>query len=318
MPVLVQTNSFTGLITAEFAASAITAPAFQSLCASSPSAVEALVNAASTAIRAECKRRFTQGTYTEYYSGTIPERDRLQELVLAEYPIVSISRLAGASDTALNVAQTDTVTNQRATVATNTAGVTVMRIASGVIYSNFFPYSEYPTIAALATAIADLGAGWATVPQTPYALWPSADLRAMQGAVTCLGEGIGTGLEIFTEDITEMAWNGQMFGAFGDTYGWRLNPTAAIIAGSFPTGTLNIRVDYVGGYAIIPEDLQQATAQYAWEIFQATRFTMYQTSETMGPYSQSNAMPKVAMSPLVRQLIGNYRDHSKLMNGVVL
>src|SRR5881394_306249 len=79
--------------------------------------IAALVTAVSKAVRRYCKREFDSQAFDELYSG-----GGEQCLQLAQYPIVSVSRVAGGPATVLTIRNSSS-SNQRATVAVGSSGL---------------------------------------------------------------------------------------------------------------------------------------------------------------------------------------------------
>jgi hypothetical protein len=256
-----------------------------------------------------CCRTLIQTTYTEYLSGGNYPYD---QVFLKEFPVIAITRLATSPRSALTVTA-DSNTNQRATIATTATGVTLTRVASGVSTSSSLTFATYPTITALAAAISALSGGWTATVQGPYALWSSADLKPLQGAYTVLNGGAD--LQIWTEEMgaaTNPNWvsNDGYDDDWGPTTGWRLDEDAGILFGRFPRGHLNIRADYTAGFAVVPEDLQEACAQCVLDYYNAGRRDHTIQSEGLGPYnvtySQLAKLP--GLSDRVRNLCSYYKD----------
>jgi hypothetical protein len=230
---------------------------------------DTLVTAVSKAVVKYCRREFTSTTYDELYSGSGTDK-----LLLKEYPIVSVARVASNPTPVLTITNTSN-SNQRATVSVSSTGLTLVRVASGVTTTDSsVTFAGNVTINAVAAAVNALGNGWsATVPDSTYGLWASADLRAVQGALNCR-QGSSADLLLFTSEETSyrvdtdrgwLVWGtGQQWGWTEDSQGW------AFAGGWFP-GVDNYRVIYTAGYSTIPEDLQEAVAQWVAALFWQTK-----------------------------------------------
>lgn len=161
--------------------------------------LDALTNAASSAIRSYTHRDFTQTSYTEYYSGGVYIREPIH---LRQYPVTEISRIATANK-CLGVTNSGAGgTVQRAVVETlSTGDIQLTSYASGVKTANTVSISSNVTVQAVANAINALGSGWGTSIYAggngSYALFPSADLKPLQGAFSAM---VGGGfLEIYED-----------------------------------------------------------------------------------------------------------------------
>jgi len=144
--------------------------------------IATLVTAVSQAVRRYCRRQFDVETFDELYSGTGNYR-----LLLAQYPIVSVARVAGWPRAVITL-RNSSGNNQRATVAVTATGLSLTTVASGVSSTDTsVTWASYPTIQAVANAVNALGNGWsASLPNSTYALWASSDLRSIQGALNAM------------------------------------------------------------------------------------------------------------------------------------
>src|SRR5262245_11346917 len=139
----------------------------------------ALVMACSKAIRKFCGREFDSQQFDELYHGNGHHR-----LLLRQFPIISVARVAYAPTTVLRIRNTSSA-NQRATVAVTSTGLSLTRVASGTSSTDTsVTWAGNATLTAVATAVNALGNGWtATVADTSFNLRASADLRSVQGAL---------------------------------------------------------------------------------------------------------------------------------------
>ncbi len=275
----------------------------------------ALITAASNLIERYCKRTFAAGDYTEYISGAGYPYDLIR---LRNFPVNSIARVA-ANPIGVLMITNNPSTNQRATVATTSAGVILNRVASGVPTANTVTYSGNATLSALATAIIGVGGGWQATVLGGYELWPSVDIRSMQGAITAITGGAC--LEMFTEDLPTWGSSGSYydpnFGWVTNEPGWRLDETSGELSGLFPAGQQNIRVDYNAGYSAIPDDVQEACVELVQDLYQTQPINSNLSSAKIGPFSYSIDQANTPeLSPTIRALLSTYIDHSKtIMSG---
>ena len=141
--------------------------------------LDALIAAVSKAIENYCWRSFAIASYDELYPG-----NQRRELVVRNYPIASVERVAHDPAAVLRVTNTS-ASIQRATVKVTATGLELIRVASGVGTTNTILFSDQPTLSALASAITALGNGWSsTVVDSLYNLRASADAEQ---AIRCLG-----------------------------------------------------------------------------------------------------------------------------------
>jgi len=311
MPITLQPNpTISDLVSAGRAQENATLAA---LAASNAAYFASLVCAASGAIRAECHRDFTASSYSEYHSGLPNQR----VLRLRQFPVVAITRVATAA-LAMQVNNSGSSV-QRATVATTATGLTLVTVSSGIATTTVLPYATYPTLAALAAAIAALGTGWSAQTLSgaygSFALWPSADLKVTQGAVTALAGGAM--LEIY-EDYRAGGWpaDGWADAAWSASPGaWRLDAQTGELFGYWPRGQLNIRVDYSAGFAVIPDAIQEACVQLAADLYGQSQLNSAVESAHLGSaaYTLNTSARALTRSPKIFGLIAPYIAHDRVI-----
>lgn len=270
-------------------ARAIQNSALNALNTSNPSYLASLIDAASDAICRYCARDFTDTLYTDYYDVGVIQR--AVPILLRQYPIIAVSRVALASR-ALQIQNANSA-NQRATIQTTSTGLNLFTMASAVPTTVTLPYATYPTIQSLANAVTAAGNGWsATIwsgANGSYALWPSADLKVLQGAVSAFFGGAY--LELY-----EDTYSGSSIGDWWDegegpsTYsasgpGWRLQSDTGEMYFKCRRGSLNLRIDYEAGYAVIPPSVQEACVQLVEWWYQNSGLNLALKSAKLGDAS---------------------------------
>ena len=272
--------------------------------------LDSLIAASSALIRKYCRRDFTQQSYVRYFAGPQTPYD---VLMLPDPPILQITRLATTPTVVLQVSNTNTA-YQRATIATTSTGITLFTVASGVQSTNTsITYALNPTVQAVATAINNLGNGWLATPVQGYALFPSADLKIIQGAMICNQNNGGANLEMYVESSTFGGYgfyNGQGSAWIGQTM-WRFDPAKSTIYGSLPPsqdGNPNIRVDYIGGFDPIPDDVQRACMLTAISLYGAGKINPALKSEGALDYNYTLADNAKAIPPAAREILAGYVD----------
>jgi hypothetical protein len=311
MPITLQPNpAMADLVSADRAQQNTTLAA---LASANAGYFASLVGAASGAIRAECHREFTVSSYCEYHGGVPNQR----VLRLRQFPVVAITRVATAA-AALQVYNSG-ASAQRATAATTATGMTLLTVSSGVSAATVLPYTTYPTLAALAAAVAALGAGWSAQTLSgaygSFALWPCADLKVTQGAVTALAGGAS--LEIY-EDYRAGGWPVD---GWPDAEGsaspgaWRLDSDTGELFGHWPRGQLNIRVDYSAGFATVPDAVQEACVQLAADLYGQSQLNGAVDSARVGSaaYTLNKSARALTRSPKIFGLIAPYVAHDRVI-----
>lgn len=234
--------------------------------------LDTMIAAVSEAIRQLTRRDFVIAEYDELYHGTGG-----MDLILKQYPLQFVSRVATRPVTVLEVTNTSS-SNQQAWVAVGKDGLTLTRIASGTrTLDTSITWASYATITAMNTAINALGSGWTSrIPDATYADWGSTNLRGPQGNLAC--KNSHAGLRMHVEDLAnfdvianlgvlrrrESLLEGYFYGDDQvDCPGWY-------------GGADYYRVIYTAGYDEVPEPVQQAcaewTAQAYWETKQDPSF----------------------------------------------
>jgi hypothetical protein len=232
--------------------------------------LDALITAVSAAVKRYCHTGFTSATYDELYSGAGQQR-----LLLRQIPVISVARVAYGPYAVIRVINNDPA-NQRATVAVSSAsdtdvtgtGVTLVRVAAGTVTTDTsVTFAGNATLQAVVNAINALGHGWsASVPQSQYANWPSADLR-IQGAVNCAG--VYAEIKHHVTEISDFQVDRKR--------GWLIRGVNALVTQwedpliVWTPGIDNYRVIYTAGYATIPSDVQEATAEWVASLFWQTK-----------------------------------------------
>ena len=282
---------------------------------SNPSYLTSLITAASDAIRRACNRDFSLNSYTEYYSGGIYIREPLR---LRQFPVIEITRVAANPRAAIHIQNTDSSTNQRATIETTSTVLRLVRIASATPITTDLAFATYPTIAALASAVNALGAGWLATVVGEFANWPSADLKPLQGAATALFGG--RDLELYTEDLQPfLTWPpGDPWGeeqGYQSTSGWRLDDETGELFARFPRGQLNIRIDYTAGLATIPQAIQEACVQLIQDLYNAglVNNTLKKATLGAGSFELKDDRQTASLSGKVSILLAPYVDYSKMI-----
>ena len=273
-----------------------------SFTANETSTISALITACTKAISKFCRRNFDTQTYDELYNGTGDRR-----LALRQFPVVSVARVAYGPIPVLRVSNTSP-SNQRATVAVTSTGLSLTRVASGTSTTDTsVTWASYPTLTQAAVAVNALGNGWsAVVADGSYANRAASDLRAPQGALNAMN--VQAPLLLHAQELTgfdldtDRGWlvrgpaSAEMLDAFDDP----LPPTWF--------GGINFwRVVYTAGFATVPEDVQEACAEWVAALFWQTKRDPGLAREAI-PGMVSRA-PLEQMPAGVRTLLLPYRDH---------
>jgi hypothetical protein len=246
--------------------------------------IDALIAAVSAAIERYCGRPFASAAFDELYDGWFH-----RDLMLERFPIVSVERVAFAPVAVLRI-QNTSAANQRATVQVASTGLTLTRVASGVSSSSTVTFAGNVTLSAVAAAINALGNGWsASVIDAADAERASADLRSLQGALGA--KDAPAELVLHTQELYDFAVDG---------------PRGILRRPARWCGGMGFwRVIYTAGYTTVPEDVQEACAQWVAHLFWQTKRDPGLAHEAVtGALSRT---PQHEMPTTTRALLRPYR-----------
>jgi hypothetical protein len=291
--------------------------------------IDAMIAAASAAIRKYCKRDFSLGACDEVYNGNGDRR-----LLLRQYPIQSVESVRYRPVTVLKVTNT-LAANVQARVAVWSNGIQLVSINAGVkttVPSTTLSFASYPTLTSMANAITAQANGWSAQvvgDSTNYGSWASADLYwtpmfgdglSNQGSMsTVVGSGSGSfaELKMHTYELQGFQFDsrGWLLRAIPYTDPELLHPEDLI----FPYGINNFRIQYTAGYATIPEDVQEACAEWTAELYWMSQRDPAATSVALQSsvstaygkaFTGSTKVLSAHPSDYVRRLLAPYRRHT--------
>jgi len=278
--------------------------------------LDTLIAAVSSAICKFCRRSFAAQNYDELLNGNGQRR-----LFLQRFPILAVTSVRYRPVTVLKIINNDQATNQIARVQVTATGLVLTRVASGVMFTSTLTYAGNVTLQALATAISALGNGWSAqvvgASTGDYGLWPATDLYVQptfgdgmtsQGALTARGQFAE--LKMHTVELAGYQFDvrGWLLRAIPYTDPELLHPEDLI----WPAGIGNFRVQYTAGFVNVPEDIQEACAQWTAALFWQTKRdpglsrAAIPGASTVTPYS--------TMPPGVCELLLPYRADLLAMN----
>jgi len=189
-------------------------------------------------VKSYCGRTFESTAYKERYDGSGSNK-----LILKQYPVVSIERLALSSVDVVRIRCSGATTH--AVVSVTSTGVVLRK--DGASNATVL-FATYTTLAAVIAAI-NLISGWeAVIEGSTYDSYKSTELLEKMG-LFCKGSSWAY-LSIPYE--AEADFDVDAARGIITLYGLR---DAAFGGPGFPTGVRNIIVDYTAGYANVPKDL---------------------------------------------------------------
>lgn len=249
--------------------------------------LDALLAAVSRAVENYCWRTFAVTSYDELYPG-----NGLHELVLRNYPTVSIERVAFAPMPVMQVTNTS-ANNQRATVKVTATGVELIRVASGTPSTSTILFSDQATLSALASAVTALGNGWsASVPNAADNLRASADLRALQGAFGAMN--VNANLKLHTGELSSFLVDAER--------GCLTRADGACWDG----GVQHWRIVYRAGFSAVPDEVQEACAEWVAQLFWQTKRDPGLASESIPGATSRTVLRDMPAS--VKLLLSPYRN----------
>lgn len=247
-----------------------------------------LVSAATDLIESYCKRQFMSRTYTcEIYDGSDSDT-----LLLNQYPVTALTRCnTGRLDV---IAVTNTLTDAlSATVSISGLAATLVVTGGAGAGSNAVDWATYTTLTAVVAQINTLGTGWtASLQSSATGTYPSTELIPA-GAMVCLGNNAyldlpdPTGLTDYT-----IHWDEGMLE----------------IGGTWGTTSQDIFVDYVAGYAVLPDDLEVAAKDVVATMYRRREHDLSLKSERLGDYAYTLADIGSDLPVTVMATLNRYRN----------
>jgi len=230
-----------------------------------------------------CKREFVSTSYKKKYDGT-----GTNKLLLNDYPVTSLTRLAMSYIDAINISNTSSA--YHASVGVTSTGVVLTQESTS---DSTVLFATYDTLTKVVNAI-NLISGWsATLSSSTYGDYPSAMLREVFG-LYC-GQNTIVSLTIPDQGM----------------YNYEVDINSGIITlpYNFPTGTKNVYVEYTAGYssATMPENLKLAIKIWIDVLYRKQQESSFGlTSFSTGGISRSliSEMPKE-----VENLLSSYKRY---------
>jgi hypothetical protein len=234
--------------------------------------VAALVEACSKVVETYCNRTFAKAEYDELHTVVGPTAS----LWVNNPPIISIDSVRSSEMPAFFVQFNDpTNVAQRATVEITATAVTLKKTLNGTTTTSSFTFASYPTMTALYNAINTLGGGWAaTGMNSQLAGWQTSDLSTNHG--TRSARNLSCPISVYWWYLGSYKANFEL----GEVY----------VPGAMP-GYQTYRVTYTGGFADVPESIQQACAELVQQTYLSKDRNPLMQSETLDKYSYTNAIP---------------------------
>lgn len=273
-------------------------------------AVPQLVTSTSANMRLFLRRVVSAWTFDELYTLSAPDRD----LNLRQFPVLGVESVRSGLSSVLNV--TNSVA-QRAVVTLQSSGdpetgpaptgLTLVSWTSGVKASQSVTFAANPTLSAVASAITGLGGGWSATADPTYALFPSVDLRAVQGSSAAGGKTAQ--LVMHTSDVdftvderTGTVSLGTMPNGSTNSPRWGPSWSQEFDDVSIYGGTNGVRIVYTAGWRNVPADITQGVVEVVKAALDRMRTDSAVISESDGTISWSGrSAAELTVIPLAVQ-----------------
>jgi len=231
--------------------------------------LQILINQASVIISKE----LATGVVAKEYTQEVHSGDGDLYLMLNNYPVIDVSRVAVGRDTAMTV-EYSSGDASHATVQVTAKKVKLKKTVSGIVTTNDFPISDYATVDLLETAI-DATTGWDADVASSFTGYPANDLIPI--AAYYANEAKAS-LEIPQQNDVDVEIDNVGWSILYNPFGW-------------DTGIRNIIVDYRAGYERedIPEPLASACMELTSILFNMSQKDLSLKSESIGSYKYSVA-----------------------------
>lgn len=242
--------------------------------------IDQLINRASDLIETVCDRKFASRDFIEWHD--INPTDAVKT---DNFPVTAVKRLAYGTDNALSV-QATTATDIEAIVEVQDAAVVLRRFdSSGTEASTSLDFDTYPTTSDLVTQI-NATSGWSAtlnknVRSKVMHRRPGTDAKETVAYLTYPDHYDIVGR--LAED------EGIIYVSAYDSGPWY--PSEISYPGSIancrgrPNVPQRIMVEYTGGYATIPDDVEQLCIEAVKKAYDSRGHDSSMQSESVGDYS---------------------------------
>ena len=246
-----------------------------------------IINSVTAGIENYCGRKFKARAYTmERQDG-----GGSNFLYVNNYPIISVERVATTTTGALQIKCTDTgaysatasITRSSGSLPANTH-LKLSILGGSNAGDNSLALATYTTLTTLAAAGTAL-TGWDVSVVGDYGAWASTELIII-GSSECKGTTLT--MEVPYERLSNYLIDqeeGSIFYGIG-----------------FSEAYKNVYLDYNGGYATIPADLEQTAIEIISDVFESRGINANLKSEKIGDYSYTLGDIQTAVASKADQL----------------
>jgi hypothetical protein len=222
-----------------------------------------LITRSTDAIHVFCNRVFPDTTYREFYDG-----DGQSELVLHQFPVISVTMLGVGRQDAFGIQNTSTDA-YHAQVSISESDMTLQVQGGTNDGSETLTLASYSTLTALFTAISALDKGWTITQNTILNQWSAIELLPTGKGLQCLSDVAYPNLpdDPASDFVTDT--------------------TSGILKyfGRFNRGFENVVVRYTAGYVDIPADLEQICIDLTKQYYEKRNINSNLKREKIGDYA---------------------------------
>ena len=234
--------------------------------ASDAAFLQSLIDAACPVIETYLQRQLSFGTYDELHTVSGPTCS----IFVNNPPITTVIRMSNQLMPAMYVQCSDPASIvQFATVDVQPTQVVLTKMFNNVPTTATFTFTAYPTFASLAAGINLLGAGWTAQPIQQFNAWQTSELSTSQTGRSA--RNISLSLEVFWWRDYNQKCNKQL----GEIW----------VPGLANRGYQSYRVQYTGGFATLPPEIMQATAELVQLMYSFRRLNPNMLTATLMDYS---------------------------------
>lgn len=305
------------LIEPEYAIAALTAGGLAPS-AAQEAVIPGLCDSASQLVRRYCGRGFTARTIDGLYAV-----DPGEPLVLDEWPVRGISRLACNPTPALTVTCTDGDA-VRASAALEYGGdpeamfpisaVSLTKWAGGARTTSLVPVYSGQSLTTLAASISAVS-GWSATASPGYGGWPADDLSPIQGNLPATGQNGPAEFPVHADDIPHRLDRDSgivtLLASPSDPFNTpRFGPYLETSFGdqAIRGGELGVRCQYTAGYAETPADLLDVLANIIQLMLGRLKTEGVLTMEKVGDYQWQARGIIDALPAFAAQTLATYRN----------
>ncbi len=305
------------LIEPDYATAALTAGGLAPS-AAQVAVIPGLCDSASQLVRRYCGRGFTARTIDGLW-----RVDPGEPLILDEWPVQGISRLACNPQTAMTVACTDT-SAVRASASLEYSGdpdttfpisaVSLTKWSAGARSTTLVPIYSGQSMTTLAASISAVS-GWSASALSGFGGWPADDLSPIQGGLPALGSNSPAEFPVHAIDIPHRLERSSgivtLLTSPSDPFNTpRFGPYLETSFGDpdIRGGELGVRCQYTAGYAATPPDLLDVLANLIQLMLGRLKTEGVLTMEKVGDYQWQARGIIDALPAFAAQTLATYRN----------